>query len=77
MKQKIDEQCIANGYASCSCIKAKIDAVLEQNAVARMQLGISSTPEEIAAVKELEIKRLKSVRKYDPEKIDRILNSEK
>jgi len=52
----------------------EIDEVLHRNAQLFQQLGIDSTKTEKAAAKVQERKNLRSVRHYEPELIDRLLN---
>ena len=50
-----------------------IDCVLRRNAKMFTELGSNSTPEEYAKARALENERLRKIRKFDPEKIDRLL----
>lgn len=61
------------GYTTCSHCKSKIDAVLQENALLFANLGsdCSKTAYKEAAIQER--KNLREVRRYDPEKIDRLL----
>jgi len=47
--------------------------VLRRNAKMFTELGQDSTPEEYAKARQLEKERLLRVRKFDPDKIDRML----
>lgn len=53
--------------------KMVIDCVLRRNAKMFTELGADSTPEEYAKARALENERLRRIRKFDPEKIDRLL----
>jgi hypothetical protein len=53
--------------------KKVIDCVLRRNAKLFTELGSDSSPEEYQRAKELENDRLRRIRKYDPEKIDRLI----
>lgn len=62
------------GYTTCSHCKEKIDKVLEENAKLFTNLGTdcSKTAYKEAGIQER--KNLRSVMRYDPEKIKRLLN---
>lgn len=51
-----------------------IDKVLEENARLFQQLGTDSTKAEVQAAKVQERKNLRSIRHYDTELIDRLIN---
>jgi len=53
--------------------KKVIDCVLRRNAKLFTELGSDSSPEEYQRAKELENERLRKIRKYDPEKVDRLI----
>jgi hypothetical protein len=53
--------------------KKVIDCVLRRNAKMFTDLGLDSSPEEYAKAREIENERLRRIRKFDPEKIDRLL----
>ena len=53
--------------------KKVIDCVLRRNAKLFTELGTDSSPEEYQKAKDLENERLRRIRKYDPEKIDRLI----
>lgn len=53
--------------------KMVIDCVLRRNAKMFTELGADSTPEDYAKARALENERLRRIRKFDPEKIDRLL----
>lgn len=53
--------------------KKVIDCVLRRNAKLFTELGTDSSPEEYQKAKDLENDRLRRIRKYDPEKIDRLI----
>lgn len=61
------------GYSTCKNCKQEIDKVLKVNALLFANLGsdCSKTAYKEAAIQER--KNLREVRKYDPEKIDRLL----
>jgi hypothetical protein len=46
---------------------------LRRNAKMFTDLGLDSSPEEYAKAREIENERLRRIRKFDPEKIDRLL----
>lgn len=53
--------------------KKVIDCVLRRNAKLFTELGTDSSPEEYQKAKDLENDRLRRIRKYDPEKVDRLI----
>jgi hypothetical protein len=53
--------------------KMVIDCVLRRNAKMFTDLGVDSSPEEYARARKTENERLRKIRKFDPEKIDRLL----
>jgi hypothetical protein len=53
--------------------KMVIDCVLRRNAKMFTDLGADSSPEEYARARKIENERLRKIRKFDPEKIDRLL----
>lgn len=53
--------------------KMVIDCVLRRNAKMFTDLGADSSPEEYAKARAIENERLRKIRKFDPEKIDRLL----
>jgi len=53
--------------------KKVIDCVLRRNAKLFTELGTDSSPEEYQRAKDLENERLRRIRKYDPEKVDRLI----
>ena len=60
-------------YITDPIAKQVIDCVLRRNANMFTQLGKDSTPEEYAKARQLEKERLLRIRKFDPDKIDRML----
>jgi len=60
-------------YITDPIAKKVIDCVLRRNAKMFTQLGQDSTPEEYAKARQLEKERLLRIRKFDPDKIDRML----
>jgi len=60
-------------YTTNPQAKQVIDCVLQRNAKMFTNLGLDSTPEEYAKAREIENERLQRIRKFDPEKIDRML----
>lgn len=60
-------------YREDPTAKMVIDCVLRRNAKMFTELGADSTPEDYAKARALENERLRRIRKFDPEKIDRLL----
>lgn len=60
-------------YKENSEAKKVIDCVLRRNAKLFTELGLESSKEEYQKAKDLENDRLRRIRKYDPEKIDRLI----
>ena len=60
-------------YKENTDAKKVIDCVLRRNAKLFTELGADSSPEEYQKAKDLENERLRKIRKYDPEKIDRLI----
>lgn len=60
-------------YITDPIAKKVIDCVLRRNAKMFTELGQDSTPEEYAKARQLEKERLLRIRKFDPDKIDRML----
>jgi len=64
-----------NNYQNCGKVRAKIDAVLHENAKIMQNLGASSTAKERELAKSKEKDNLRAVRALDPEFIDRLIQS--
>lgn len=60
-------------YVTDPIAKQVIDCVLRRNAKMFTELGTDSTKEEYDNARRIENERLQRVRKFDPEKIDRML----
>ena len=60
-------------YITDPIAKKVIDCVLRRNAKMFTELGTDSTKEEYDNARRIENERLQRVRKFDPEKIDRML----
>lgn len=55
--------------------KKVIDCVLKRNAMLFANLGSTSSLEEYAQAKALEIQRLKRIRHFDPDKVDLMIRA--
>ena len=60
-------------YVTDPIAKHVLDCVLRRNAKMFTELGTDSTKEEYDKARRIENERLQKVRKFDPEKIDRML----
>lgn len=65
------------GYSTCAHCKKKIDEVLRTNAMLFANLGSDSSRSAYKDASVKERKNLREVMKYDPEKISRLLYTDK